>query len=253
MPGVPLCPQPGRAHAVPAQGRCRHRARAAQGAAFCGNKGALCAALGATRLHRPGSHGSGVPGASLGLCSGGAGKERLWGQAQQTPPNKKTTQRTPTSEQPLEIHPVTGRGPNTRCVQEKKKKTQPKTPRLIFRLPCASRRAGARGEAAGQGWPHPGKKKGIFGLLSLLFLVKVGHALTSGALPCLATARSQQKRKPQAREAAPSSEAVTRAERGTRGLGQPGRAAGPGAGAGQPPVGDAGLAAAGAVGAGAGR
>lgn len=64
-------------------------------------------------------------------------------------------------------------------------------------------------------------------MLSLLFLVKVGHALTSRALPCLETAPSRQKRKPQAREAGLSSGAAGAPERGTRGgrgFGEPGRA-----------------------------
>lgn len=63
---------------TPATAALRPRASATQGATFCGNKGTLCTALGATRLHRPGSpapsHGSGAPvpprsPASLGLCS----------------------------------------------------------------------------------------------------------------------------------------------------------------------------------------
>lgn len=89
---------------TPATAALRPRGGAAQGAAFCGNKGTLCTASGATRLHRPGSpapsHGSGVPvpprsPASLGLCSRGAGNEWLWGQAQQTPPPKKKIPREP--------------------------------------------------------------------------------------------------------------------------------------------------------------
>lgn len=92
-------------------------------------------------------------------------------------------------------------------------------------------------------------------MLSLLFLVEVGHALTSRALPCLGTAQSE-KRKPQAREAALSTGAAAAPERGTRGV--PGhRAAGKGSGAPDPRrgarVGHAGVAAGGAGGAGAGR
>lgn len=107
------------------------------------------------------------------------------------------------------------------------KETPSKSPKTHPCLPCSSR----TWPGAGQGWPHPGsrpaEKKGILCLLSLLFLVKVGHALTSRALPCLETAPSRQKRKPQEREAGLSSGAGGAPERGTRGgrgFGEPGRA-----------------------------
>ncbi|XP_005060083.1 PREDICTED: interleukin-12 receptor subunit beta-1 [Ficedula albicollis] len=112
---------------------------------------------------------------------------------------------------------------------------------LTLRFSSAGAR-GAAGTCGGAGLAssrQPCRQKtGIFWLLSLLFLVKVGHALTSRALPCLGTAHAQQKRKPQAREAALSTGAAAAPERGTRGCrgtgGQPGRAAEPGSAVGQP-------------------
>lgn len=74
-------------------------------------------------------------------------------------------------------------------------------------------------------------------MLSLLFLVKVGHALTSGALPCVGTAHSEQKRKPQAREAELSTGTAATPEGapvGCRGIGSQEGQRSPGSGVGHP-------------------
>lgn len=107
------------------------------------------------------------------LCWGWAQTAQFWGQ---THAHAAKNLNNPSSlEQPLKIPPVKGRGSKTHCEGCIKKNRKPKTlktPRRLFRLPCASRRAG---RAA---WPghavHPGqglarsrqarlqKKRGIF-------------------------------------------------------------------------------------------
>lgn len=260
---------------TPATAALRPRGRATQGAAFCRNKGTLCTALGATRLHRPGSpapsHGSGVPlpprsPASLGLCSRGAGNEWLWGQAQQTPPPKKiNTQRTPTWSSRWRCAQLRAEDQKHAVCIEKKPNQKPQDSSFAYlallAVPGHVARPGHAVQPRGRGGlipaAVPAQKRGIFWLLSLLFLVKVGHALTSGALPCLGTAHSEQKRKPQAREAELSTGTATTPERGTHrvvpGDWEAGRAAEPRIRCGTSRVGDAGVAAGGAGGAGAGR
>lgn len=182
------------------------------------------------------------------------------------PPSQKNKHtENPNLEQPLEMRPVTAEDQKRAVCIEKKPNQKPQDSSFAYlallAVPGHVARPGHAVQPRGRGGlipaAVPAQKRGIFWLLSLLFLVKVGHALTSGALPCLGTAHSEQKRKPQAREAELSTGTATTPERGTHrvvpGDWEAGRTAEPRIRCGTSRVGDAGVAAGGAGGAGAGR